>query len=342
MKNSILLTGGSGFIGSHTYLECYDYLKKHFLEECYDIIIIDNLSNSDLSNLNSLENYFDKKIIFYESDIVNYLSLKEIFLKHNIQYVIHFAGLKAVGESTDDPLKYFSNNLISTLNLLQVMKEVNCKNIIFSSSATVYGIPEKLPITEDTKTSILNPYGRTKLMIEEILIDIFNNTKELNVIILRYFNPISCHPSGILKENPLGKPNNLFPIVSRVYQGIYEKLSVFGNDYATHDGTGIRDYIHVVDLAKAHVCALDYLINNKDPVLKIYNVGNGKGYSVLELINMFEKIGGKKINYFFAPRREGDAPMCFANVDKIKEELGWYSQYDLEDMVNHEVKRLRI
>ena len=221
------------------------------------------------------------------------------------------------------------------------MKEVKCKNIVFSSSATVYGIPEKLPITEDTKTSILNPYGRTKLMIEEILIDIFNNTKELNVIILRYFNPISCHPSGILKENPLGKPNNLFPIVSRVYQGLYENLSVFGNDYNTHDGTGIRDYIHVVDLAKAHVCALHFLINNREPILKIYNVGNGKGYSVLELINMFEKIGGKKINYFFAPRREGDAPICFANVDKIKTDLGWCAKYDLEDMVTHEIKRLK-
>lgn len=341
MKDSILLTGGAGFIGSHTYLECFEYLKKHFLEDYYDIIVIDNLSNSDLTNLNSLESYFNKKIIFYKNDIIDYISLKNIFLKHNVQYVIHFAGLKAVGESTDEPLKYFSNNLISTLNLLQVMKEVKCKNIVFSSSATVYGIPEKLPITEDTKTSILNPYGRTKLMIEEILIDIFNNTKELNVIILRYFNPISCHPSGILKENPLGKPNNLFPIVSRVYQGLYENLSVFGNDYNTHDGTGIRDYIHVVDLAKAHVCALHFLINNREPILKIYNVGNGKGYSVLELINMFEKIGGKKINYFFAPRREGDAPICFANVDKIKTDLGWCAKYDLEDMVTHEIKRLK-
>jgi UDP-glucose 4-epimerase len=338
MKTGILLTGGAGFIGSHTYLECKEYINKNFLD--YEIIVVDNLTNSDLSNLNALENYFEKKVIFYETDIIDYMSLKTIFLKHNIKHVIHFAGLKSVGESTENPLKYFSNNITSTLILLQVMKDSDCKNIIFSSSATVYGIPKKLPITEEENMSILNPYGRTKLMIEEILIDIFNNTKDINVIILRYFNPISCHPTGILKENPSGRPNNLFPIISRVYQGLYDKIAVFGKDYLTHDGTGIRDYIHVVDLAKAHIYALHFLINNNEPVLKIYNVGNGKGYSVLDVINMFEKIGNKKINYYFTDRREGDAPICFANADKIKTELGWSSIYDLEDMVKHEIDRI--
>ena len=223
------------------------------------------------------------------------------------------------------------------------MKEFDCNNIIFSSSATVYGITNKVPISEEEPTKVTNPYGRTKLMIEEILEDVYKSNKKLNVIILRYFNPISCHPLGILKENPKGRPNNLFPIISRVFQNIIPQLQIFGNDYIeSHDGTGIRDYIHVMDLADAHICSLDYLMNRNenDGIFKIYNVGTGNGYSVMDMINMFEKIGNKKINYTITDRRKGDSAICYANSDKINNELGWKPKYNLEDMVNHEINRI--
>ncbi len=333
---SILLTGGCGYIGSHT---CYQLLQSF---PSYSIIIVDNLSNSDLSNFHSLQLKFPHSpISLYSFDLSHYEKLKEVFKENKIEGVIHFAGLKAVGESCEKPYEYYSNNLISTLNLIRVMKEFKCQNLIFSSSATVYGMPQYVPIDEGHPLSALNPYGRTKLMIEEILKDIHSSGDEMNIILLRYFNPISCHPSGLLKENPLGRPNNLFPIISRVYQGIYPVLTIFGDDYETKDGTGVRDYIHVVDLSEAHVLSLQYLFEkNEKSILKIYNVGTGNGISVMEMIKKFEELGGEKINYKIVERRRGDAGTCYADSKKIEEELGWRAKYGLDEMVQHELERI--
>lgn len=337
-SKSILLTGGCGYIGSHT---CYQILES---SPSTPIIIIDNLSNSDLSNFHSVQRSFPySKISLYSIDLCNDKELKKVFQENEIEGVIHFAGLKAVGESCEKPHEYYSNNLISTLNLIQVMKEFKCKNLIFSSSATVYGLPQYVPIDEEHPTSALNPYGRTKLMIEEILKDIYQSTdNQMNIILLRYFNPISCHSSKLLKENPLGRPNNLFPILSRVYQGIYPVLTIFGDDYETQDGTGVRDYIHVVDLSEAHLLSLQYLLKREEEkaVLKIYNVGTGKGISVMEMIQKFEELGKKKIEYKIVERRKGDAPSCYADSHKIERELGWKAKYGLNEMVQHELERI--
>ncbi len=343
MKKGILLTGGAGYIGSHTIYQLLEFLENNKKKEEYELIVVDNLINSDLSNIENIQNIFNLKIKIYYEDLLNYHKLFNIFNENKIIAVIHFAGLKAVGESNEKPLLYYNNNLQSTFNLLKVMEEFKCYNIIFSSSATVYGTPKENPIKEHFDCSPFNPYGRTKYFIEELLRDIHLSNSNLNIIILRYFNPISCHPNGLLKENPKGQPNNLFPIISRVFQDKISELSVYGNDYEdTEDGTGVRDYIHVVDLAEAHVLSLFYLINEeRKNYLEIFNVGTGKGYSVLEIINMFEKIGGKKINYKIVERRKGDIGMCYADSTKIKNILNWNTKYNLEDMVKHEIERIK-
>lgn len=339
---AILLTGGSGFIGSHT---CYQ-LMEHMFEigdmEEYEIVIVDNLKNSTKENIEHVEERFQKKVFFYEIDLCNKEELESVFQNHSIESVIHFAGLKAVGESNEIPLLYYKNNLLSTFHLLECMEKYHTQNLIFSSSATVYGNPQYNPIDEKHPLQALNPYGNTKLMIEEILEDVWKTKKGMNIILLRYFNPISCHPSGILCENPLGRPNNLFPILSRVYQKIYPQISIFGDDYETKDGTGVRDYIHVCDLSEAHVLSLKYLLEEKKKnQWKVYNVGTGNGYSVKEMIDMFEKVSGEKIPYQIEPRRKGDSAICFANSEKIQREIGWRPKYQLEDMVTHEVNRLK-
>lgn len=342
----ILLTGGAGFIGSHTLYQLIEYLKKNNIEDGYKIIIIDNFVNSDSSNIDNIREVFPDftdKIKVYKTDLCDYNSLHTIFQENNIRAVIHFAGLKAVGESNDYPLLYYENNIHSTLQLLKIMNEFNCKNIIFSSSATVYGLPKSNPIKEDFSLSPTNPYGRTKYFIEEILRDVHLSKSPLNIILLRYFNPVSCHLSGVLKEDPKGRPNNLFPIISRVYQNILDELCIFGDDYDdTIDGTGVRDYIHVVDLAEAHILAIFSLLNSdKTNYFQTYNVGTGKGVSVLEMIKMFELIGEKKIKYKVVERRQGDISTCFADSSKIKSELCWVPKYNLNDMVEHEINRIK-
>ncbi len=340
MKRSILITGGAGYIGSHICYEFLEYFNKNGIEDL-ELIIIDNLVNSDLDNLEKIKEKFGIYLKIYSFDVCDIFKLENVFSENDIVGVIHLAGLKAVGESNEMPLEYYSNNLLSTLNLLKVMEKYNVNNLIFSSSATVYGVPQYIPLLEDHPVSALNPYGRTKLMIEQILMDYNKSKKDFQTIILRYFNPISCHPSGLLKENPKGKPNNIFPLISRVYQNILPEISIFGNDYKeTEDGTGVRDYIHVVDLADAHIKSMMYLIDNKREIFKIYNVGTGRGYSVLELIDAFKRIGKRDIAYKFVERREGDVAICLANCDLIKRELGWETKYNLDDMVQHEVDRL--
>ncbi len=343
MKKSILLTGGAGYIGSHTCYQLIEYLRKNDLEDDYEVIIIDNFVNADFSNVEAIQNEFNLQLKIYYQDLCDYHKLYNVFSENNIFAVIHFAGLKAVGESSEKPLLYYENNLQSTFNLLKIMEEFKCYNIIFSSSATVYGTPKENPIKEDFSCSPFNPYGRTKYFIEELLKDIHLSKSNLNIIILRYFNPISCHPNGLLKENPKGRPNNLFPIISRVYQKIIPELLVFGNDYEdTLDGTGVRDYIHVVDLADAHILSLFDLIKiNRKNYMNIYNVGTGKGFSVMEMIKMFEKISGEKINYKIVKRREGDIGIYYADSDKIKKELKWEAKYNLEEMVKHEIERIK-
>ncbi len=346
-KRSILLTGGAGYIGSHTCLQYLEHVYNLGDMEEMDIIIIDNLLNADEENINNIrELYSHVTFHFYKNDLCHLLEIEEIFKNHNIESIIHFAGLKAVGESNKYPLLYYSNNLLSTFNILFLSEKYNVKYFIFSSSATVYGSPiHYLPIDEYHPLNPTNPYGRTKLMIEQIIEDFYKSNKTLDIIILRYFNPVSCHPLGILKENPKGRPNNLFPYISRVYQKEYKKLDVFGNDYNTPDGTGVRDYIHVSDLAEAHIASLQYLknrdrIDNKN-IMKIYNVGTGMGYSVLEMIDMFEKVSNEKIEYEIKERREGDIAECYALSEKIFNELGWKSRYNLEDMVTHEINRIK-
>lgn len=320
---AILVTGGAGYIGSHTVVELQN--------AGYDVVVMDNLSNSSEKSLKRVEQITGKPVKFYKADILDREATEEIFAKESIDSVIHFAGLKAVGESVRKPWEYYHNNIAGTLVLLDVMRSHNVKNIIFSSSSTVYGTPEKVPVTEETpKGECTNPYGWTKSMLEQILSDVQKSDPAWNVILLRYFNPIGAHKSGLIGENPNGIPNNLMPYITQVAVGKLKELGVFGNDYPTPDGTCIRDYIHVCDLAAGHVKALDKLKENAG--LSIYNLGTGNGYSVLEVIENFEKATGKKIPYSIKPRREGDIPENFANADKAYRELGWKAQYGILEM----------
>ena len=322
MKHKILVTGGAGFIGTHTVIE--------LVNAGHEVVIVDNLVNSSKKSVEVVERIVGQKIPFYQVDIRDKKALLEIFKVEQPTGVIHFAALKAVGESTQIPLTYYENNITGTLTLLRVMEEVNCKNIIFSSSATVYGDPHTVPILEDFPLSVTNPYGRTKLMIEEMLTDIYKADSSWNVVLLRYFNPIGAHESGDLGENPNGIPNNLLPYVTQVAVGKLKEVQVFGNDYPTVDGTGVRDYIHVVDLAKGHVAALQKIEGTAG--LNIYNLGTGKGYSVLEIIQNMDKAVGKPIPYKIVDRRPGDIATCYADSTKAKEELGWEAQFDITRM----------
>ena len=320
---AILVTGGAGYIGSHTVGELQN--------AGYDVVVMDNLSNSSEKSLERVEQITGKPVKFCKADILDREATEEIFAKESIDSVIHFAGLKAVGESVRKPWEYYHNNIAGTLVLLDVMRSHNVKNIIFSSSSTVYGTPEKVPVTEETpKGECTNPYGWTKSMLEQILSDVQKSDPAWNVILLRYFNPIGAHKSGLIGENPNGIPNNLMPYITQVAVGKLKELGVFGNDYPTPDGTCIRDYIHVCDLAAGHVKALGKLKENAG--LSIYNLGTGNGYSVLEVIENFEKATGKKIPYSIKPRREGDIPENFANADKAYRELGWKAQYGILEM----------
>ena len=319
---SILVTGGAGYIGSHTCVE--------LLEKGEEIVIVDNFSNSKPEVLDKIKDITGKKFKFYEVDLLDRTKLEKVFQDNHIEEVIHFAGLKAVGESVKKPIEYYHNNITGTLVLLELMKKYNCKKIVFSSSATVYGNPKTVPIKEDFPLSTTNPYGSTKLMIEQILKDVAVADNEFSCILLRYFNPIGAHESGLIGENPNGIPNNLMPYIARVATGQYEKLNVFGNDYDTPDGTGVRDYIHVVDLAKGHIKAIEKARNMKG--VEAYNLGTGKGYSVLDLVKTFEKVNNVTVKYEIVPRRPGDIAICYADPSKAKEELGWTAEKDVEDM----------
>lgn len=319
----ILVTGGAGFIGSHTVVELQN--------AGYDAVVLDNLSNSSEKSLERVEKITGKKVPFYKADILDREALNEIFDKENIDAVIHFAGLKAVGESVAKPWEYYENNIAGTLTLIDVMRKHGVKNIIFSSSATVYGDPAIIPITEECpKGQCTNPYGWTKSMLEQILSDVQKADQEWNVILLRYFNPIGAHKSGTIGENPTGIPNNLMPYVTQVAVGKRPVLNVFGNDYDTHDGTGVRDYIHVVDLAIGHVKALKKI--EEKAGLKIYNLGTGTGYSVLDIVKNFEEATGVNVPYVIGPRRPGDIATCYADASLAKKELGWVAQYGIKEM----------
>ena len=319
---SILVTGGAGFIGSHTVVE--------LLEKNEDIIIVDNFINSKPEVLDKIRIISGKDFKFYEVDLLDEENLEKIFKENKVEAVIHFAGLKAVGESVEKPVEYYHNNITGTLVLLKLMKKYNCKKIIFSSSATVYGKPKEVPIKEDFPLSTTNPYGSTKLMIEQILKDVCISDKEFCAILLRYFNPIGAHKSGLIGEEPNGIPNNLMPYINKVAKGELDHLNVFGNDYDTVDGTGVRDYIHVVDLAKGHVKALE-----KARIMtgaEAYNLGTGKGYSVLEIVSAFESATGMKVKYEITERRTGDIGECYADPSKALEELGWKAEYGIDEM----------
>ena len=321
---AVLLPGGVGFIGSHTAVE--------LLNAGEEIVIIDNFSNSKSQVLEAIRKITGKDFKFYEMNYMDREKLEKVFKENEINAVMNFAGYKAVGESVKKPIEYYTNNVSGALVLLDVMKKYNCKKFIFSSSATVYGDPETIPITEECKTGeTTNPYGTSKLFIEQILKDLYKSDNTWDICILRYFNPIGAHESGLIGEEPQGVPNNLMPYIVRVANGTLKELSVFGNDYNTPDGTGVRDYIHVVDLAKGHVKALEKL-NKEGKGLYIYNLGTGKGYSVLDMVKAFEKATGKKVPYKIAPRRAGDIATCYADPKKAKEELGWVAEKTLEDM----------
>lgn len=320
----ILVTGGAGYIGSHTCVE--------LLNNGIEVVIIDNLCNSKRSTIDNIEKITGKSVVFYEGDVQDKELLTKIFKEHNIDAVIHFAGLKAVGESVEKPLLYYRNNIDSTLSLCEVMDEFNCKKIIFSSSATVYGDPEILPITEKMKVgNTTNPYGTSKLYIEGILKDLYVSDNDWSVILLRYFNPIGAHESGLIGEDPNGIPNNLMPYIVKVATGELECLSIFGDDYDTPDGTGVRDYIHVVDLARGHVKALNKVMN--DTGVNIYNLGTGHGYSVLEMVNTFMKVNEVPVKYKIVGRRSGDIASCYADSSKAYKELGWKAELELDNMV---------
>ena len=325
---AVLVTGGAGFIGSHTCVE--------LINAGYEVVIVDNLYNSCKEAVNRIEKITGKSVKFYNVDLLDKQALENVFKSESIDSVIHFAGYKAVGESVRKPLEYYHNNITGTLILCDVMRNHGCKSIVFSSSATVYGDPAFVPITEDCPTGgVTNPYGRTKFMIEQILSDVSVSDNEWNVILLRYFNPIGGHESGLLGENPKGIPNNLLPYVTQVAVGKLEKVGVFGNDYDTKDGTGVRDYIHVVDLAKGHVCALkkiDEMKKETDNKVKIYNLGTGNGYSVLEVIKSVSKAVGRDIPYEIKDRRPGDIATCYADPAKAKAELHWEATKDIDEM----------
>lgn len=321
---SVLVTGGVGYIGSHTVVE--------LLNENKEVIVVDNFSNSKPEMLDKIKKITNKDFKFYELDYSNKEKMDKVFAENKIDSVIHFAGYKAVGESVEKPIEYYTNNVSGTLNLLDVMRKHNVKTIIFSSSATVYGDPEVVPLTEMCKIGgTTNPYGSSKLFIEQILKDVYKSDNTWDVCILRYFNPIGSHESGIIGEEPQGRPNNLMPYIVRVASGELEELSIFGNDYNTPDGTGVRDYIHVVDLAKGHIKALEKLEKEKSGIY-IYNLGTGKGYSVLDMVHAFEKTTGQKIKYKITERRAGDIATCYADATKAKEELNWVAEKTLEDM----------
>lgn len=319
----ILVTGGAGYIGSHTVVE--------LLQKGHDVIIVDNLSNSSEESVRRVEKITGKPVVFIKLDVADKAALTTVFKEHNIDAVMHFAGLKAVGESVAKPLAYYRNNIDSTLTLCEVMQEYGVKKLVFSSSATVYGTPDKLPLKESSRTGvgITNPYGQTKFMIEQILKDLALANPGWQITVLRYFNPIGAHPSGLIGEDPNGLPNNLMPFIAQVAVGKLERLRVFGDDYDTPDGTGVRDYIHVVDLAKGHLAALEHLGKGGD--LATYNLGTGHGTSVLEAINAFEKYTGKKISYEVVDRRAGDVAACYADASKAAQELGWKTDKSLAD-----------
>ena len=320
---SILVAGGAGYIGSHTCVE--------LLEAGYEVVVVDNLYNSSPESLKRVEKITGKNVTFYEADILDKEALNKIFDAHEIEAVIHFAGYKAVGESVQKPIEYYHNNMTGTLVLCDVMRAHGVKNIVFSSSATVYGDPAQIPITENCpKGQPTNPYGWTKSMLEQVLTDIHTSDPEWNVILLRYFNPIGAHKSGMIGEDPKGIPNNLLPYVAQVAVGKRECLGVFGNDYDKPDGTGVRDYIHVVDLAAGHVKAIDKL--REKPGVEVYNLGTGNGYSVLQVVAAFEKACGHKIPYEIKPRREGDIATCYCDPKKAKAELGWEAKYGIDEM----------
>lgn len=319
---SILITGGAGFIGSHTCVE--------MLNSGYDVVVVDNLDNSSSESLDRVEKITGKKVKFYKEDVRNREALRKIFTENSIEAVIHFAGLKAVGESVREPIMYYDNNLINTLVLLETMNEFGVKKIVFSSSATVYGVATEMPLVEGMPLGAINPYGRTKLFIEHILTDLYAADKDWCVALLRYFNPIGAHKSGLIGEDPKGIPNNLMPYISQVAVGKLDKLHVFGNDYKTIDGTGVRDYIHVVDLAVGHVKAIEWVIKNTG--CEPFNLGTGNGTSVLQLRDAFVKATGVDVPYVIDPRRPGDPDEVYANADKAKKVLGWTAKYGIEEM----------
>lgn len=318
-KPTILVTGGTGYIGSHTVVE--------LIENNYEVVIVDNLSNSSESVIEKIKEITSIKPIFYKTDIRNELVMESIFDKFNFDAVIHFAGLKAVGESVEKPLEYYDNNVTGTISLLKVMRRHNCNKIVFSSSATVYGDPDIVPIEENAPLRTTNPYGTTKLHIEHMLMDLCNADKNFSATLLRYFNPVGAHESGLIGENPNGIPNNLMPRIINVALGKMDKITVFGTNYPTKDGTGVRDYIHVTDLAKGHLKAL----NNMDG-LKIYNLGTGTGYSVMELIDTFNNVNAQNVEKIICERRPGDIAECYANPEKALKELNWKTELTIEDM----------
>lgn len=318
----ILVTGGAGYIGSHTCLE--------LLQAGKPVVVLDNLSNSSRVSLARVQALTEQEIIFIEGDIRDKGCLRAVFQAYPISAVIHFAGLKAVGESVEQPLRYYENNVAGTVCLLQVMAEFGCRHLVFSSSATVYGDPASVPICEDFPLSTTNPYGSSKLMVENILRDLATSDAEWSIALLRYFNPVGAHESGLIGEDPSGIPNNLMPYIAQVAVGLRASLNVFGNDYPTPDGTGVRDYIHVVDLAKGHLKALDALASNQG-VLTV-NLGTGRGYSVLEVVAAFERASGRKVPYSLADRRPGDVAQCYADPSHAKQVIGWQAEYDLDRM----------
>lgn len=320
---NILLTGGAGYIGSHTAIELY--------KAGHSAVVVDNLSNSNPESLRRAGRIVGREIPFVRADVRDREAMDRVFEENRIDAVIHFAGLKAVGESVEKPLEYYENNMNATFVLLETMRSHGCKNIIFSSSATVYGDPQIIPITEECpKGHCTNPYGQTKSMLEEVLMDVQRADREWNVILLRYFNPIGAHPSGTMGENPNGIPNNLMPYITQTAVGIRKELGVFGNDYDTHDGTGVRDYIHVCDLAAGHVAALKAI--ERKCGIGIYNLGTGHGYSVLDVVRAFVKVNGVEVPYSIKPRRAGDIATCYCNPAKAKAELGWEAKYGIEEM----------